>query len=369
MKGSRRDFVKTSIAFGTLAVTKASAQPGTPTVVDKKLIGFLVSTNKKDKHDNAFEKALSQKGWDSTKIKFAPKSAKDDYNVGNNQELKNLAGQHIADKADLIVAAGGLPTATAVASAVTASVNGGNTNTPPFIFLIGRYPTSNAEIDLEAAALYDCSRTYKVGGVDQAVPTQDEANFLQLKNQSGGVVTIDTVGLIVNNNNPITPPETDAWSKLKDPADLSKSTNPNFVYAITDANNQNQGISNLLTKIRTANPQPQGIIVSSDAYLREVGNDDFDAQLRDAAHANKGGHFNGWVCYPYQEYTLASGANSIHSATTPILAADDEANTMAAYYILGTAAATILDQLVNNQPLDAGLTTWDGSQWKTGSFS
>jgi hypothetical protein len=358
MKESRRDFVKTSIAFGTLMVTKAIAAPAT------KLIGFLMSTKHKDKHENAFLQALSDKGWDSHKIHFDPKFADDDYNVGNNQTLKNLAKQHIANNADLIVSAGGLPTATAVASAVTASVAAGNP-TPPFIFLIGRYPTSNTGVDLEAADLYNCSRTKKVGGVDQAVPTQNEANFLQLKIKSGGVVTIDTVGLIVNDNNPITPPEKDAWSKLKDPTDPGKSTNSIFVYSIADANNQNQGISNLLTKIRTANPQPKGMVVSSDAYLREVGNADFDAQLRDATNANKGGHFNGWVCYPYQEYALAGGANSIYSPTTPMLAANSATDPKAAYYLLGTAAATILDQLVNSHPLNAGLTTWDGSQWNT----
>jgi hypothetical protein len=365
MKESRRSFVKTSIAFGTLIVTKAIAQPGRPAVVSRKQIGVLVSTKDRLKHDNAFQQALSTKGWDRSKVQFDYKHADDDYNVSTNQTLKNLAGQHIANRADLIVAAGGLPTATAVASAVTASIAGGNNATPPFIFLIGRYPTSNAGTDVEAADLYSCSRTYKVGGVDQAVPAQNQGNFELLRIKSTGVVTIDTVGLIVNNNNPITPPEIDAWRGLRDTTDPGKRINSNFIYPIKDPNNQNHGISNLLTSIRNANPQPTGIVVSSDAYLREVGDVDFDAQLRDATSSNKGGHFNGWVCYPYKEYVLAS-AKSIYSATTPVLATDpdDPTYTMAAYYQLGITAATILDQLVSGtSPANAGLTTWNGSQW------
>jgi hypothetical protein len=231
--------------------------------------------------------------------------------------------------------------------------------------LIGRYPTSNAGTDVEAADLYSCSRTYKVGGVDQAVPAQNQGNFELLRIKSTGVVTIDTVGLIVNNNNPITPPEIDAWRGLRDTTDPGKRINSNFIYPIKDPNNQNHGISNLLTSIRNANPQPTGIVVSSDAYLREVGDVDFDAQLRDATSSNKGGHFNGWVCYPYKEYVLAS-AKSIYSATTPVLATDpdDPTYTMAAYYQLGITAATILDQLVSGtSPANAGLTTWNGSQW------
>jgi hypothetical protein len=164
MKESRRDFIKTSITFGTLIVTKAFAQPSSPAVVSKKLIGFLVSTRDRDKHDNAFQQALSTKGWNNSNLTVDPKHADDDYDVNKNQTLKDLAGQHIAKNADLIVAAGGLPTATAVASAVTASVAKG-IKTPPFVFLVGRYPTSNTGVDQKAADLYNCDRAYKVGGV------------------------------------------------------------------------------------------------------------------------------------------------------------------------------------------------------------
>jgi hypothetical protein len=370
MKESRRDFVKTSIAFWTLTVTKTIAQPGSPATTTK-TIGFLVSTKEKDKHDAAFQQALTDDNWTSNTYDFKPLSASDDYDVTNNNTLKTLARLHIT-KVDLIVAAGGLPTATAVAWAVTNYMpnSGEPSKPPPFVFLIGRYPQSNASVDQEAADLYNCSRTYKVGGVDQAVPAQNGANFQQLKEaskNSNNKVTLDNVGLIVNNNNPITPAEVDTWNKLQDPSDPSKRTNSNFIYPITYPNNQNQGISNLLASIENAKPQPNGIVVSSDPYLREVGNKDFDAQLRDSTTPKKGGHFTGWVCYPYQEYVLASG-QSMNSTTTPMLYTDDPnpkiyKNT--AYYQLGVAAAAILDQLKNNQPLNAGLTTWDGTQWKT----
>ena len=361
MKDSRRHFVKTSIAFGTLTVTKSVALGG-PAV--KKKIGYLVSTKDKDKHDNAFQQALSANNWDSSKQQNDPKFANDDYDVTNNPTLKNLAGQHIANNVDLIVAAGGLPTANAVASAVTASVAKGD-KTPPFIFLIGRYPKSNAGVDAKAADLYNCSKTYKVGGVDQAMVAQNQANFVKLNKQSKGVVTIGTVGLIVNNNNPITPAETDDWAHVNDPA-TTGTTNPTFIYPIKDPNNQSQGIANLLTLIRDAKSKPNGIVVSSDPYLREVGNVDFDKQLRDTSTA--GGNFQGWVCYPFKEYVLVS-AQSMYSDTTPILG--DSTNTNSAYYVLGLTAVAILNQIQSNtSPLNAGLTTWDGiNKWGNPDYS
>jgi hypothetical protein len=361
MKESRRDFVGTSIAFGMLSVTKVIAQPGSRAAVSKKNIGFLVSTKLRDKHDNAFQQALSTQGWDSNKVQYDWQHADDNYNISPNQTLKDLAGQHITKKADLIVSAGGLPTATAVAYAVTTYTpkNPSDPPTPPpFIFLIGRYPTSNSGIDLDAADLYNCSRTYKVGGIDQAIPNQNQANFELLRIKSAGLVTIDTVGLIVNNNNPITPPEMDAWSRLTDATDPGNTTDPSLIYAI--ANPNDQGITELLDTIKNADPQPTVIVVSSDAYLREVGNVDFDTQLR----AADGGNFQGWVCYPYPEYVRKPKANSIYSATTPVLATNNPTYTDAAYYQLGLTAADVLDQQMNNtSPQNAGLKRWNGSGW------
>jgi hypothetical protein len=354
MKESRRGFVKTSIAFGTLIVTKAIAQPGSPAAVSKKKIGFLVSTKDRNKHDSAFIQALNADNWTNSNMAVYYRHADDDY-----AGVKNLVLQHIANKVDLIVAAGGLPTAVAVASVINGNINN-NKPASPFIYLIGRYPASNTGVDAAAADLFNCPTTKKVGGLDQAVPAQNGANFQLLKSKSGGGVTIDKVGLIVNDNNPITLPEIDAWINLTDPADPTKSINSAFIYHLT-ANNQAQGMVGLLTTIRTASTQPNGIVVSSDAYLREVGNVDFDAQLRDTT-ANSGGHFLGWVCYPYEEYVLTS-ANSIWSETTPVLATDDPTYIDAAYYKLGGKAAKILDQLVANQPLNANVSTWNGSQW------
>lgn len=349
MKESRRDFIKTSTAAWVLTVTKATAQPASPaTATVKKKIGFLVSTQERMKHDNAFSQALSDNNWPVNSREFKPLSANDDYGPGDNT-LKALANVHVAKHVDLIVAAGGLPTAVAVASVVD-----NNASAPPFIFLIGRYPISNSGVDAGAADLYNCPRSKKVGGVDQATVAQDQANFQQLKAQPGSGVTIDTVGLIVNDNNPINVPETDAWLHMTDRANLSASTNSAYIYHLTGQNDQ--AIPGLLQQIRTK-PQPNGIVVSADPYLREVGEVDLDAQLRDP----NGGNFQGWVCYPYSDYVLAPGAHSIHSTSTPALATNTPAAPTTAYYRLGLQAVTILNQLANSQPLDAGLTTWNAS--------
>jgi hypothetical protein len=342
MKKSRRDFIQASVAFGVLTVTKATAQPGSPAAgpIITKRIALVVSTKKKDNHIAAFKQALRDKNWNTP---TPPLFADDKYGPTHN-ELKRLTNRHITNGVDLIVAAGGLPTAVAVATVVNI-----NDAAPPFIFLVGRYPKSNSGLDADAAELYNSPTTKKVGGVDQNIPAQNGANFQALKTKGG--VAIDKVGLIVNNNNPITAPEVDEWKKL---TDSGNSPNPNFIYHITGENDQS--ISPLLNDIKTK-PQPDGIVVSSDPYLREVGNANFDAQLRDL----NGGAFAGWVCYPYKEYVLAS-TESFPSTSTPELATDDPADQKTAYYQLGLKA----DDALNNRP--ANLTQWSGSTWQPTSF-
>jgi hypothetical protein len=216
--------------------------------------------------------------------------------------------------------------------------------------LIGRYPTSNSGVDFYAAELYNSPSTKKVGGVDQNIPAQNGANFQALYTQGG--VAIDKVGLIVNDNNPITLPEVSGWTSL---TVSGTSTDPDFIYHLTGENDQ--GIQPLLDDIRNS-PQPDGIVVSSDPYLREVGNAGFDAQLR---RAGTGGNFAGWVCYPFKEYVL-SGANSIYSASTPVLATDVPTDTTTAYYQLGLKADDALHQ---RPPM---LTQWTGSAWASVAF-
>jgi len=173
-----------------LSVTKASAVFATPAVL--KTIGTVVSTPIQPNHLAAFEQALDANGW-QTATKRAlvdPDSAGSKYGLSSSghTELKDIAQSDIDQKVDLIVAAGGLPAAVAVATAV----NNNLTTAPPFIFLIGRYPLSG---ETEGAALYNCPTSKKVGGVDQSVPAQNPSNFTQLNSASSGTVTLATVGL------------------------------------------------------------------------------------------------------------------------------------------------------------------------------
>jgi hypothetical protein len=330
---SRRDFIQTSVAFGVLTITKATAEPA------RKRIALVVSTKKKDNHIEAFKQALRDKNWNTS---TPPLFADDKYGPAHN-ELKRLTNRHITNGVDLIVAAGGLPTAVAVATVVNS-----NDAAPPFIFLVGRYPKSNSGVDADAAELYNSPTTKKVGGVDQNIPAQNGANFQALKTKG---LAIDRVGLIVNDNNPITAPEVDEWIKL---TDSRNSPNPNFIYHLKGENDH--AILPLLNDIKTK-PQPDGIIVSSDAYLREVGNVNFDAQLRDL----NVGAFYGLVCYPYKEYAIAK-PESFFSTSTPDLATDDPADQKTAYYQLGLK----VDDALNKRP--ANLTQWNGSSWQPATF-
>jgi hypothetical protein len=131
------------------------------------------------------------------------------------------------------------------------------------------------------------------------------------------------------------------------------------------ANTAGNAISNMLSKIKaglsTVN-QPTGIVVSSDAFLREAGDSlKFDDQLRDS----NGGNFKGYVCYPYQDYVVSG--KSFVSTTTPLLANTNNLKDQnAAYYQLGLAALTVL-----NKNSSAKLTTWDNTTkppWNNGPF-
>jgi hypothetical protein len=342
MRESRRDFIKTSAAFGVLTVTKATAEPGSPAAaVARKKIGLVVSTKKRDGHIAAFKQALTDNRWDTVN---PPLFANGKYGP-THQELKNHAKTHIGN-VDLVAAAGGLPAAVAVATAIKEL----GATTTRFIFLIGRYPKSNSGDDADAADLYDSPN--KAGGVDQNVPAQNGKNFWLLNTQYG--VAIDKVGLIVNDNDPITKPEVTEWKQITDPGS-GKHPDPNFIYRITGENDE--GIADLLDAISKANPQPAGIVVSSDPYLRSVGNVNFDAQLRDQT----GGNFKGWVCYPYKEYVSAS-PQTVYSAVTPVLASNDPGDKSTAYYQLGLAAVDALNQNA------AQLTTWNGSNWVSGPY-
>jgi hypothetical protein len=340
MKESRRDFIKASLAISVITVSRATTQPAQAAAAGPKKIALVVSTKKKDNHEAAFAQALSNFHWHPV---HNDKHADGDYDK-IKPDAKDVDGQ-----VDLIVAAGGLPAAIAVATALKE-----DSSSTPFVFLVGRYPQSASGDDLAAAGLFNSSN--KAGGVDQNVPAQNENNFKLLRDNHG--VAIDKVGLIVNDKNPITTPEVTAWKNI---TDSGKQPDARFIYHL--ASNDASGLKKLFDDIRnTKPPPPDGIIVSSDAYLRSLGNVDFDKQLRDPATG--GGKFPGWVCYPYKEYVLASGANSVYSPYTPDLATAAATDQNTAYWQLGLKAVDAL----NGNP--AKLATWDSStrSWVDGDF-
>lgn len=335
MKKSRRAFIK------RLSVRKASGAPVLKT------IGFVVSTPIRPNHLAAFEQALDANGW-QTPTKRAlvdPDSAGSKYGSAHN-ELRNISEAYIEQGVDLIVAAGGLPAAVAVATAV----NNNLTTAPPFVFLIGRYPASG---ETDGAALYNCPPSNKVGGVNQNLPAQNPSNFMQLNSKSGGVVTIGTVGLIVNKNNPITGPEVAEWL-------AQGGINQNYIFSLKGENNDTNSMRQLLRDI-SRQTACNGIVVDSDPYLRSIGVS-FDSLLR-APASGGGGGFTGWACYPYREY-LFTNTQSMYSESTPALAVDDLTDQNTGYYRLGLKAAQALSNTLTSAN---ALTTW--TKTSTSSFS
>jgi hypothetical protein len=344
MNKSRRDFIAASAGMGILSVTKAAAQATT------KRIGFVVSTADMPGHVASFLQGLDDAGWQTAtkKATVVWASAGGKYGSGHD-DLQKHAAKHILRGVDVIVAAGGLMTAIAAAKACGAAAASA-ANVPPFVYLLGRSPASASGDDVDAADLFNS--TYKAGGVDQNIPAQNEANFQMLQTVSNGVVTAANVGLIVNDNNAITKPETTLWTK-------SGGHDPRFIYRLQGENDQ--GLSPMLQKLRLANPQPAGIVVSCDPFIRSLG-PAFDAQLR----APNGGKFTGWVCYPFREYLdpLAANPNSLVSSTTPALATDDPTDQNSAYYQLGKKTAQVLDRIVAGTTTNVGVVAWDGKNKK-----
>src|SRR5262245_8858776 len=218
MKGSRRDFIKTSTALSVITVTRAVAQ------ADPKKIALVVTTNKKDKHEAAMLRALSDYRWH-------PRHPDDKHANGKYDKIKDDA-KDVYDKVDLIVAAGALPAAIAVATVLKEQKS-----STPFIFLIGRYPQSASGDDADAADLFNSKN--KAGGVDMNVPAQLENNFKQLRDDHG--VSIDKVGLILNRSNPFSIPELTAWQGI---TGIPNQPPNRFIYYLET--NDQQGLRNLL---------------------------------------------------------------------------------------------------------------------------
>jgi hypothetical protein len=336
MKKDRRDFIKASAAIGMFGVTEASAQ--TP-----KKIGFVVSTRDNTNHVLSFMQALEDRGWSgSDKVRFFWESAEGAYG-SSHTELPDHAKKHIDRGVDLIVAAGGLMSAIAVAQVLR-----NRSSSIKFVYLIGRTPLSS-DPNYGDTSVFATSNN-KAGGVDQNIVTQNEKNCSDLYQISSNGVTPGNVGLIVNHNNVITAPEIKEWKN-------GHGHTGTLIFDVTAENDQQ--MSAVFGKISSAGAALAGLVVSSDPYFRSFA-PDFDKKLRAAS----GGKFKGYVCYPYQEYMdyldPAYSSKSVKSKYTPTLATDDDTTVSIdkrAYYQLGLK---VVDFLNGTNPAVA---TWNGTQW------
>jgi hypothetical protein len=354
MKASRRDFIKASTAIGMAGITQTAAAAAAKAAAKAK-IGFVVSTSDQPDHIRCFLRGLqdNQEWGTATKpIKFYWASANGKYG-GGRKELYRHAMKHMVNhQVNMIVAAGGLASAIAVAQAVDKYAHDHGDQGIPFSYLIGRTPLAN---EAEGKALYQSA--FKTGGVDQAIPAQNENNIMQLKEAFGAAVTPDTVGLIVNNNNPMTPREALAWQAQHQ-----------FLFQASRNTENDKQIAEVCSDVARAlasDPKPNAIVVSSDPYFRSFG-PEFESQLRDPS----GGNFAGYVCYPYQEYQDPPTDNSIVSKYTPKLSADvftDDDTTIVktAYYQLGFNTANVLQALSDNPGTFPTVPpkVWNGTTW------
>jgi hypothetical protein len=339
MTVNRRDFITASAALGVLSLTKGSAQ--SQAVVRKK-IGFVVSTKYEPSHEIAFLQGLMSKGWQAAdkKATFRWLSAEGKYGHGARANTLKTHARNLRGQVDLIVTAGGLAAAAAVAQRLTED----NASTP-FVFLIGRYPQSS-ETDSLAPALR--ASTLKVGGVDQNVPAQHSGNVNQLMSEG---VSKGDIGLIVNDNNPMTLAEIATWNSIS-------GINTMFQYHLTDINVDKAALPSLFKQVNALTPG--GIIVSSDPYFRSVASE-FVSQLR----SSSGGNFHGVACYPAADFQEFDNEPNILSQNTAPLATEDPTDAKACYYQLGVKAADALDGVITT---GTALSTWTSGAWTPGPF-
>jgi hypothetical protein len=338
MKKERRAFIKASTAIGVLGITGIGAA-----AASQKKIGFVVSTRDHAEHIACFLQALEDNsyGMDTNKVQFFWESAEGKYGR-NHKQLYNRATKHVNRNVDLIVAAGGLTSAIAVAQAIQDA--GSSTK---FVYLIGRTPTAGDANYTNETSIFVNSNA-KSGGVDQSLVDQNENNWKQL-NSIDNSVTASNVGLLVNLNNPMTAPEVAKWN-------TGNGHDSDLVFTIAAENDQQISLLFSNINLMQAKKTIAGIVVSSDPYFRSLASE-FDTELRDP----NGGNFQGYVCYPYQEYLNSTASNKSHkSKNTPLLAIDSNGaiSKDAAYYKLGLK---VVDFLNSTSPTVA---TWDGNNWK-----
>jgi hypothetical protein len=338
LKLDRRTFIAGS---GTIAVLGPTGIAAASPIK----IGFVISTRVHGDHILSFLQALADNQFtiDENNVQFLPGSAHGRYGAAH-QYLYNHAKDHINSGVNLIVAAGGLVSAVAVAKAINDYNADHNTapTTTRFVYLIGRTPTP-ADSNYSAVSVFVTS-TAKVAGIDQNVVAQNQANYAQLARRP---INATKVGLVVNSNNPMTTAEIHDWTTLNQHS---------LYYQAVGIENHDQ-LPAIFSHIKAAGTAIDGLVVSCDPYFRSRA-EEFDKMLRDPG----GGNFSGAVCYPFQEYlNNAVSSNSYRSNSMPFLSTDHNGkySNDSSYYRLGVVTANYLKNGTNTY------THWDGSKWVT----
>ena len=266
MKKSRRDFITGSAAISVISVTQASAQRARRALPANLVIGLLHSTTYGGDQANAFWQALNDNGgWTPTNVQL--KEPPGGQGKGNYEKLQRLAKQLIkVPGMYLIVAAGGLVSAVAVAQALQ---NSGVNIPGGFVYLIGHYPSAGEGWDIFL------NSRYMRGGVNQNTPSRNEKNWQDLAAQQPSDSTIDmrSVALIVNDNAAMSDAEANLWLNAVDSSGNHHADNSVIHH---EDYNDDADLPKLFQKIRdlklsTTNDQPKGLVVSADAYFRSLG--------------------------------------------------------------------------------------------------
>jgi hypothetical protein len=286
-----------------------------------------------------FEAGLNASGAHSVTIP-PPYEAKGNYSL-----LPTYVQNAASTKPDLIVAAGGLPTA--IAAAQNLNQNNGD---PQFVYLSG--------------ILLNTMNKCNSGGANQNVPMENQARKEKLTDPPLNVPDASRIWLVVNNNNQFSGAEINAWGNANVQPFFQGS--PNNPPANTNDNSNNNNFIQEFHNLAIMATPPLGLVISPDPYFRHWRTA-FTIALADQLPVP--------VCYPYGEFVDAANttgnAGNSTSLNLPHLARPSSANptqiAATAYYQLGLKAGQYLIAKASGHPTQfVGVTTWDAVSKKWG---
>ena len=233
---------------------------------------------------------------------------------------------------DLIVTAGGLPTAMAAAAELT------HPNDPKFIFLIGDALGGNP--------------TALAGGVNMNNPSEDTARKKLLTDPPFNVAP-GKLYLVVNSNinaSPMSHNDAHNWP----PAKVAK-----FFNGVPNPPDPTATFNTEFTNLKNSNPTPEGLVISADPYFR---------LWRTAFTAALGSILPVPVCYPFQDFIDAINNqpntpnihNSVALEQPKLNNPNDSSDASTAYFQLGKQTGRFLAGTANVKVVnwDAANSTW-----------